>query len=178
MNSIIKLEIKESHRKKAEKKYKKLPKEVQKNGYNGKSYRNGNFLLHSLISEIIICEYLGENAKVKNTRDYDIVYNAEVLDVKLKPNSDKPPEKYWNASIPAYQVKMQDCHGYIFTRMNRDLTTLWIVGIISKSDFKEQARYAKKGAYDGKWKWEVDSYYIKIDKLQPLSLYKEGKYKL
>ena len=178
MDSIIELKIEDSHRRKAQKKYDALPKEIKQNGYNNLSYQSGDFLLPSFISEIVVCDYLGEGAKIKNTKDYDIVCNADNIDVKLKPNSDKPPKKYWNASVPSYQLKIQDCHGYIFTRINRNLTILWVMGIIGKNDFKNQAMYAEKGSYDGQWKWKVDSHYIKIEKLQPLSLYKEGKYVL
>lgn len=178
MNSILKITVTDSHLKAAKKIYNKLPKDVRENGYNNKSYRNGNFLLQSIICEVIVSECLGEEAKIKSTRDYDIICNGDCLDVKSKPNSDKEPQPYWNASIPAYQVKMQDCHGYVFARINRDMSVVWITGIISKDDFKEHSRYAKAGSKDGKWKWEVSSYYIKLNKLHPLSLYKEGKYKL
>lgn len=178
MDTIIELDIKKAHLTKAQKKYEKIPKEKRENGYNSKSCHSGDFLLHSILSEYVVSEFLGKDAKVKNTNDYDIVCNYDKIDVKTKPNSDKPPQSYWNASIPAYQLSFQKCDGYVFVRINRDLTKLWITGIISKEDFKKHSRYAKAGSKDGKWVWPANSYYIKLNKLHPISLYKEGKYAL
>jgi hypothetical protein len=176
MDNIIKINIDNNQKTIAEKKYNKLSKEVKKTGYNKRSYRSGKFLLHSILSEIVVKDMLGSKAKIKNAYDYDIIYNFDKIDIKLKPNSDKDPKPYWNASIPAYQLKKQRCDGYIFTRLNRDLTILWITGILSKQDFESKAKFAKTGSLDGRWKWDIDSYYIKIEDLEPLSVYKDGKY--
>ena len=178
MDNILKISVADSDLKAAQKIYDNLPEDVKENGYNNKSYRKGNFLLQSILCEIIVKECLGEGAEIKNMRDYDIICNGETIDVKCKPNSDKEPQPYWNASIPAYQLKIQDCHGYIFARINRDMTTVWILGIISKKDFKMWCKYAKEGSNDGKWQWAVNSYYVKLNKLRPIEDYKNGQYKL
>lgn len=162
-NEILEIKVKKAQAAKATKELMSLDLSKRK-GYNKFSYRGGQFILDSIVTEIVINDFLG--ATREKSYDYDIIFNDEKIDVKTKPRATVPPQLNYNASVPSYQLEKQDCDRYIFTRINPNLTKVWVCGTIPKKDFVKKSEFAEKGSYDEKWKWAVDSNYIKISKLQ------------
>lgn len=145
--------------------------EKNKNGYNKRSYRNGDLILESRLSEIVVGEYFG--FEVIDDYDYDFVsMNGKKIDLKTKPRSDVEPRVNWNACVPAYQIKFQNCDYYLFNRINRALDKIWVLGYISKKEFKKKAVFVKKGELDpdsaprNPWVCPEDAFYIKLSELK------------
>lgn len=138
--------------------------------YNGRSYNGGKSVLDSMVSEQVVADYY--NIPIQDTYDYDfITSNGIRVDLKTKSKSDYEPQRHWYCMVPAYQIDKQQCDQYIFNRINRDLSIVWMVGYISKDNFIKRAMYIEKGEtlpdVDGSRDWEcwTTGYYLRIDEL-------------
>lgn len=172
MAEIVEINISKKFLKKAEEIHSKLS-EKYKEGFNKHSYRKGSCLLDSILSELVVANHL--KLERVDTFDYDFISSkGSKIDLKTKPQSDYFPQENWYAMVPAYQLEKQDCEYYIFNRINKSLTKLWIVGYISKSNFKKKSHFVKKGEVDPDsspskpWICPEDSYYIKIKNLKAI----------
>ena len=96
------------------------------------------------IGELIVLKVLG--GEWSNTYDYDILLGKIKIDAKTKQTSVKPLPHY-ECSIAKFNTK-QDCDYYAFTRVKKDFSVGWYLGIIKKHHYFKKARYLKKGEVD------------------------------
>ena len=133
----------------------------------GKVYRSitgGAGNLAGFIGESLARSVYG--GKVENTLKYDLVFpNGQRIDVKTKRTSVKPKMEY-DCSVSDFQIEY-DCDGYVFVRVLNDLTIGWVLGHISKEDFKKNSTYYKKGERDKSngFLFRQSCYNIKISEL-------------
>lgn len=114
------------------------------------SIRDGEGTLVGFIGEILVSEYLGVN--LQNTYDYDLVYRNVRIDVKSKevgknPKADPTPRPEYECSISAYNTKQQ-CHAYVFTRVDVGRQNAWILGWKGKNEYFEKYIFRHKGQID------------------------------
>lgn len=143
--------------------------------YNSRSYNGGRSVLDSMVSEKVVSDYF--NKRIEDKYDYDFITDQGVrIDLKTKSKSDKDPEPHWYCMIPEYQIDKQNCDYYIFNRINRELSIVWILGYISKKEFIDKSIYVKKGEIlpdkEGSRDWEcwTSGYYMTIDKLYKIDI--------
>ena len=128
------------------------------------SILNGGGNLAGFIGEQIVLFVLGGDWL--NTYEYDLVINGKKVDVKTKQTSVVPLPHY-ECSITEYNAK-QDCDYYAFTRVKKDFSVGWYLGVMKKADYFYEAKYLKKGEVDPSNNYTVRAtcYNLAIDKLK------------
>jgi hypothetical protein len=173
----IKIRVSKEQRERGEKRYKEEMRERGGGRYNGRSYNGGKGLKDSMISEEVVSDYFG----IRVIGEYDYDFKSESgkrIDLKTKSRSDSEPEDHWYCMVPSYQIEKQECDYYIFNRINRDASVVWILGYISKEEFKERSVYIEKGEIlpdvEGSREWEcwVSGYYMRISELNRFDINK------
>ena len=135
-------------------------------GVLNNSLTKGDGSQAGFLAEIVVARHIG--AKQANTYDYDLVMpDGRTIDVKAKRTSVEPQEHY-ECSIFAYNTT-QACDYYAFCRVLKDMSTVWILGIIKKKDYYSRATKRLKGDYDSSnnFTFKADSYNMKISDLNP-----------
>ena len=127
------------------------------------SIRKGEGSLVAYIGEEVAKHVL--NAEIKDTYDYDLVYNKTKVDVKTKERT-VPPKLYYECSVADFNTK-QDCDEYAFVSVLNNLKQAWYLGKISKADFYKNATFHKKGEVDpdNNFTFKADCYNIAISQL-------------
>ena len=138
-------------------------------GYNNNSYRGGGIaLLSGKLSEVCFGDYFG--GEHINDYHYDFLFNGRKIEIKTKACSNFAPKPNWYCCVPTYFEQNTDY--YVFARVNKDLSTLWFVGYISKIEFCDKSIFVKEGEVDPDskpykiWTCPTDSRYIKIGQLK------------
>jgi len=128
------------------------------------SILNGGGNLAGFIGEQIVLQVLGGDWM--NTYEYDLVINGKKIDVKTKQTSVVPLPHY-ECSITEYNAK-QNCDYYAFTRVKKDFSVGWYLGVMKKADYFYEAKYLKKGEVDPSNNYTVRAtcYNLAIDKLK------------
>ena len=99
-----------------------------------------------------------------NTFEYDLVLpDGRRIDVKTKRATTEPKE-YYDCTVIDFQINY-DCDGYIFVRVLRSYEKGWVLGYISKDDFKKKSRFKKRGYRDGNFVYKHSCYNVRIDDL-------------
>jgi len=127
--------------------------------FKGASIKGGKGRFWGYLCEEIVLQYLGDEAVLKDTFDYDLIYKGYKFDVKGKSHPGKP-QKYWDVSVDA-SCRNQKNDAYIFVRVvgpkanesksfieNYEYKTAYILGCCSREDFYESARFYTKGEKD------------------------------
>jgi len=117
------------------------------------------------IGERIVADFLGEGAAIRNTYDYDIVFEDITIDVKTK-RTTVAPKPYYECSVAKLNTT-QKCDVYAFTRVSKDLSTAWILGFKDKMKYFEEATMLTRGEVDPSNNFTVksDCYNLRIDEL-------------
>ena len=116
------------------------------------SISKGKGNVAGMLGEEIVLKVLG--GKLESSYDYDIILpDGSTTDVKTKLTTVKPLPEY-SCSVSAYNVR-QKCDSYSFVRIKKDLTIGWYLGMISKLDFFNEARFVEKGSYEGRNKYRA-----------------------
>jgi len=128
------------------------------------SILNGGGNLAGFIGEQIVLFVLG--GEWDNTYNYDLLINGYKVDVKTKQTSVTPLPHY-ECSITEYNAK-QECDYYAFTRVKKDFSVGWYLGVMKKQDYFDKATYLKKGEVDPSNNYTVRAtcFNLPIDKLQ------------
>jgi hypothetical protein len=111
-----------------------------------------------------------------NSYDYDIILeDGTTVDVKTKRTSVKPLPEY-DCSVAAYNTK-QKCDAYAFVRVLNDYSAGWYLGIISKTDYFDEAEFMLKGTIDSTngFRIRANCYNVKINKLRDTLGLEESK---
>lgn len=74
-----------------------------------------------------------------DSRDADFKMGNTLIDVKTRA-SDLRPRTDWDCKIPEYSVDNQKCDAYVFVISRKDGTSGFVLGWISKADFRKVAR--------------------------------------
>ena len=103
-----------------------------------------------------------------NTYNHDLVLlNTKTADVKTKICTSKPQMNY-ECSIAAYNIKQRTDY-YIFCRVLKDYSKIWILGYMPKEEYFDRARYCEKGTIDEKshlrWRFKESCYNLEIGQL-------------
>jgi hypothetical protein len=124
---------------------------------------DGNFV--GFIGEHLAQSVYG--GELINTFKYDLVLpDGRRLDIKTKLTGYLPKPDY-DCSVTDFQIDY-DCDGYIFVRVLSDYQKGWVLGHISKKDFKDNSTYHKKGDKEGNFIFKHSCYNIKISQLEEL----------
>ena len=127
------------------------------------SILNGGGNLAGFIGELIVLKVLG--GEWSNTYDYDILLGKIKIDAKTKQTSVKPLPHY-ECSIAKFNTK-QDCDYYAFTRVKKDFSVGWYLGVIDKHTYFDRAKYLQKGEIDpsNNFKVRTNCYNLAISEL-------------
>ena len=124
---------------------------------------DGNFV--GFIGEHLAQSVYG--GELINTFKYDLVLpDGRRLDIKTKLTGYFPKPDY-DCSVTDFQIDY-DCDGYIFVRVLSDYQKGWVLGHISKKDFKDNSTYHKKGDKEGNFIFKHSCYSVKISQLEEL----------
>ena len=127
------------------------------------SIRRGEGSVVAYIGEEVVKSVLcGE---IKDTYDYDIVYQNIKVDVKTKERT-VPPRPHYECSVADFNTK-QNCDEYAFVSVLDTLKEAWYLGKISKPDFYKKAVFHRKGEVDraNNFTFKADCYNIPISLL-------------
>jgi hypothetical protein len=131
------------------------------------SVTNGESQLYGALGEIIIYDYFsqkGYKIDTNSTYDYDMIIDGYKVEVKSTKTKAVPKENYI-CGIMAYNFR-QECDFYFFLRINTNLKECYLLGYKSKSDFKNEATFIKKGEKDQHgFIIQNDNYILEINKL-------------
>tara|TARA_Y100000114_G_C11609540_1_gene254414 strand:- start:181 stop:657 length:477 start_codon:yes stop_codon:yes gene_type:complete len=108
------------------------------------SILNGGGNLAGFIGEQVVLNVLG--GEWVNTYQYDLIINGFKVDVKTKQTSVKPLPHY-ECSI-AEVNSTQECDYYAFTRVKKDFSISWYLGVMPKNQYFQKAKFLKKGDVD------------------------------
>jgi len=127
------------------------------------SIRHGEGSLVAYIGEEVVKNIL--NGEIKDTYDYDIVYQNLKVDVKTKERT-VSPKPYYECSVADFNTK-QACDEYAFVSVLNTLKEAWYLGKISKLDFYKKATFHRKGEIDtdNNFTFKADCYNIPISLL-------------
>ena len=127
------------------------------------SIRRGEGSLVAYIGEEVAKNVL--NGEIKDTYDYDIVYQGTKVDVKTKERT-VAPKPYYECSVADFNTK-QNCDEYAFVSVLNTLKEAWYLGKISKPNFYEKAAFHRKGEIDpaNNFTFKADCYNIPISLL-------------
>ena len=127
------------------------------------SIRKGEGSLVAYIGEEVVKSVL--NGNIKDTYDYDIIYQDIKVDVKTKERT-VAPKSYYECSVADFNTK-QECDEYAFVSVLNTLKEAWYLGKISKLDFYKKAVFHRKGEVDpaNNFTFKADCYNIPISLL-------------
>ena len=127
------------------------------------SIRKGEGGLVAYIGEEVAKSVL--NGDIKDTYDYDIIYQNTKVDVKTKERT-VAPKSYYECSVADFNTK-QACDEYAFVSVLNTLKEAWYLGKISKLDFYKKATFHRKGEIDtdNNFTFKADCYNIPISLL-------------
>lgn len=163
---IVSLDISDTMLARAKKMARELP--VLNN-----SITSGGGSLAGFIGEVAIAEYFRLrkwSVSHDNTYDYDLIVAGKKIDVKTK-RCTSPPKTSYECSLANFNTT-QKCDIYMFTRVDEKAGKVYLLGWISKKDFKDKSIFHKKGETDsnivgGKpFKFHADCWNIRIDLLK------------
>ncbi len=128
------------------------------------SIRSGQGRLVGCLGEVLVADYLG--VEVNSTRDYDLIYKGQKIDVKSKDRT-VPPEEHFNCTVADFNTT-QKCDYYFFVSILKNMSKGWLVGYLSKEDFYKKAKFGAKGESDGGgFEFRADCYNVPIRGLKP-----------
>lgn len=163
VNSFIKVQITEQMKRHA------LKMSENNKFTNARSLIKGNSLMEGLLAEIVFEETFPD-AERCNTFDYDFLWRNEKIDIKSKTviNGENIPRAEYVLTIPEYSLNIQKCDKYVCIYNNKQYTLSWIVGMISKEQYKQMAVLRKKGDIDERNNFEFyeNKFELTIDKLE------------
>ena len=121
------------------------------------------------LGELALAKHLG--VEVEDHKDYDLIYNGEMVEVKTKRRATKPKSNY-TVNIAATS-KHQKPDKYAFLSIEyadrdrggnySDLQYIWLCGYKSAEQFFEEAEFWPKGTPDPpSFKTHRDMYVMKI----------------
>ena len=124
------------------------------------------------LGELALAKHLG--VEVEDHKDYDLIYNGEMVEVKTKRRATKPKSNY-TVNIAATS-KHQKPDKYAFLSIEyadrdsggnySDLQYIWLCGYKSAEQFFEEAEFWPKGTPDPPaFKTHRDMYVMKIGEL-------------
>lgn len=125
------------------------------------------------IGEEAVKVFLGDEAVISNTRNYDILFRGKKIDVKTKRRKAAPKDDY-DCSVAAYNPT-QKCDIYAFVSVNYDLKTAYVCGWMTPDDYYANCEAMEQGQkdsniVDGKqYEFHADCYNMKYCNLKRMS---------
>jgi len=134
-------------------------------GVLNNSITKGQGSLAGFVGELMFNSVV--EGKLVHTYDYDIVLkDKSKVDVKTKRTTVKPLPHY-NCTVASSNIK-QACDYYGFVRVMDNFSKVWILGMMKKEKFFEEATFMKRGERDEGYVCRADCYNIKIENLDDL----------
>lgn len=132
-----------------------------------KGYRSitSDGAFYGLLGEEIFLDNFG--GQLINNNDYDIwLPPLNKIDIKTKRINGEPKPDY-ECNVAAYQCD-KDVDHYVFFRIKNDLSYAYLLGVISKEEFRKTAVFIAKGTRDKQYVASADSYNVKASSLHDL----------
>lgn len=129
------------------------------------SILDGKGTLPGVVCEIYTAQYLGST--LAQSFDFDMWTNGSKDEIKTHICTSRPKPHYM-ARVCGKNDR-QNCDRYIFCRILKDLSKLWIVGMMPRKDFFDTARFICKGEIqeDG-FECKQDCWQLRIAELFPV----------
>lgn len=144
-------------------------------GQLNNSIRGGGGNIAGTLGEVLCVDELGwKEVSINGTEhfNYDcIAHNKFKIDVKTKERT-VPPRDYYYASVADYNTT-QECDFYAFCS-TIGKSTVFILGIIDKEEFYDEATFYRQGDYDPSssptraFYFTADCYNLEYFKLKPI----------
>lgn len=133
-----------------------------------RSFSTGEYVLGSLICEEVVARYLG--VRIDSTFDFDLkLKDGRKADVKSSTTHIKPDHTF-DARVPAKNVR-QKTDIYIFTRILKDHSTVWICGWLSKYDYLMNAWFFERGEtcpFNRRITYQGSTFVLPVGDLNPI----------
>lgn len=153
------------------------------------SIRKGEGNLAGFLGEEIVLEAF-QCASSQNTYQHDVTFDGTSFEVKTKDRT-VPPKILYEASVANYNATQQ-ADFYVFTSLYRDekvdlespdylpgdeYITGYVIGVISKEDYKRQAIFLREGDIDPSngWKVSADCYNLLYSRLYRFSRWRDDE---
>ena len=133
-------------------------------GFIRHSMLKGGGNVTGFLGEVAYADRFGLNQD--NSYDYDLMTKAgKTVDVKSKSCTSIPRSHYYVAVETRY---LQSCDFYVFTRILKDLSTVYLLGWMKSDAFKRAAHHFPAGTpdpHDAAWKNKLDNLQLEIRQL-------------
>ena len=117
----------------------------QRGVLNNKTLVNGEGNFAGFAGELIVNKYLGNLLEKVDDIHHDYLFEELKIDVKTKGNCKSKPLIDYDCTVPQYQLKIQNCDIYIFTRISATKSIGWICGWTTKNNFLSVSQTRWKG---------------------------------
>jgi len=150
----------------------KRARELYRFGALKNSIKRGESNIFGALGEIVFGDYYPDWQKIES---YDFDFrNATGFTVDVKSaNCGFPPGPEWNCSV-AKTSQHQKPDIYFFARVKKDLSTVWLLGWVSREAFYETAGVGIEGEPDPNsrdgWPFRADCRYLRVDQLNEPAL--------
>ena len=137
---------------------------AQEMGNLKNSIRNGEGNTAGFLGEEIVLATF-KTFKRRNTYDSDLYYKNVNFEVKTKQVT-SVPLPHFNCTVANYNTR-QKAHCYIFCRVWIESGVGWILGYMTKKDFKNKRFWGAEGDPDGEnFKFKANCYNVRVSDLQ------------
>ncbi len=117
----------------------------QRGVLNNRTLVNGEGNFAGFAGELIVKKYIGNLIEKADHIHYDYIFQELKIDVKTKGNCKSKPLIEYDCTVPQYQLNIQDCDIYIFTRISATKSIGWICGWTTKNKFLKTSQLRQKG---------------------------------
>ncbi len=163
----------------------RIRKEFPNHGLKG-SFTKGQNHIYGIIAEVTIYNFFKNhgfdiqyisNDIGKEKFHYDFIVkhnnNETKFELKTKKTTQEEAYDYWDCSIADFNPN-QECDYYLFARITENKDKVFLLGKIKSKDYKDKARFNKKGEPDPNDKYKkpynTDCTNLNVTKLEPIRL--------
>lgn len=111
------------------------------------SILKGKGRITGALGEIAFIKFSGgRESRNREVYNFDVVTDTGLYEIKTKLRSGCPKE-YYECSVANFNSS-QECDYYVFASTIHNYSKVWLLGYLSKEDFKKKRIFRKKGEYD------------------------------
>lgn len=112
------------------------------------SYTRGLGRMAGCLGEVAVNKYLPRSKYAGDSSfSFDIIYKKKEIEVKSKTCSSEPKLEY-SAFVNCKKAPVLNNDVYFFTRVRRDLMTVWLVGWLPTTQLLKKADFVSRGDMD------------------------------
>lgn len=126
-------------------------------------------MLVGMLGELIYKLYNPDSIHA-NTYNYDFIYNEQTIDVKTFSGYDEPKPSHY-VSLFSYNMQKQRCDKYVFIKYSDKHKKAWIIGEITKQDYKNKSTFHKADeAINDFITYKKDGYHLAIENIESIGV--------